>query len=383
MKRQTTTIRGGAGLLLLSLCLALAAPPEAARAEEDNDPETVTLSRRTAAYDPDSHRRVLGYFPARATLEIKEDGPAGMVMVHFTSPSGKEVEALCRRSDLGLPASPRVLKMFKQVRATNRDDVWTELEGDPFDRTLVTDLGNKALAMEDLDWRHAHTDHFVVHYEHGIFARKVARMAEFFYNYIARDMEGLEDRANGRSHIYIFRKPERWELFLNTVATTSPEWSFSFVRGPEMYLQQAHNTRQSASILAHEMTHLIMNRFFPGAPPLWLNEGIAEWYEEFAYAEYKGIKKSRRSLFKIIENKYPFRTLFDSRTYPESGDDVSRFYQTSKFLVGFLRLEYPPEKFVGLIRDATTDTPSMDALRKHYGFSGYEALEEEFEKFTF
>ena len=34
-------------------------------------------------------------------------------------------------------------------------------------------------------------------------------------------------------------------------------------------------------------------------------EGLAEWYGEFSYAAYKGVKKSRRTSFRSLRTKYP------------------------------------------------------------------------------
>ena len=84
-----------------------------------------------------------------------------------------------------------------------------------------------------------------------------------------------------------------------------PEWTFSRVEGPVMFLQQAENTSSSGDVLAHEMTHLVMNRFFERRRPLWLNEGLAEYYGEFAYSAFKGVKKSKRAQFGRLANAVP------------------------------------------------------------------------------
>jgi hypothetical protein len=220
-----------------------------------------------------------------------------------------------------------------------------------------------------------------VHFERITFARKVARMAEFFYALISEQLHASEDYVEGRSHIFIFRKEKQWAAFLAR-SNASLEWAFSFVQGPAMFLQQAGHTKASGSILAHEMTHLVVNRFFRGNPPLWLNEGLAEWYEEFGYAAYKGTKKSKRSQFRKMRYRWALDRLVVTDRYPQDQRDVRAFYETSKFLVAYLLLEHDPGKMVPFTQDLINGTDVYAALRRHYGISSREALADDFDDFV-
>ena len=196
-----------------------------------------------------------------------------------------------------------------RAAARGEDAVWSEVEEADMDTRALNDRGRKALALPGIGWKHAQTEHFVLHYEQAIFARKVARMADFFYSYIAEDLQGAQDRVDGRSHIFIFRNPKRWDEMRKAFEDT-PEWTFSLVQGTTMLLQQADDTTRSGDILAHEMTHLVVNRFFTGRLPIWLSEGLAEYFEEFAYSAMKGIKKSKRAQFQRLRFEYPLAELF-------------------------------------------------------------------------
>jgi hypothetical protein len=277
------------------------------------------------------------------------------------------------------PYTPRTYSAGPATVAGPRDLSWTPVDRKDLDLKLITREGTRALEFPGMKWQHAHTDHFVVHYEREIFARKVARMAEFYYQYIRDDVAGPKDRMDGRSHIFVFRSPEKWKAFL--AGGDASSWAFSYVSGPMMFLQEADDTESSAGVLAHELSHLILNRFFSGRPPLWLNEGLAEWYGEFAYAAFKGVKKSQRAQFKSIKDPVPLETLLVAPSYPEDPAQVSRFYATSKFAVAHLRLSWPPAVFVAYLRDIMDGKDSVESLGQHFGVRSPAEFQVGFNKF--
>lgn len=280
--------------------------------------------------------------------------------------------ALVSVSTLASPPAPR----------GEAADVWVEVDEENMDTRMLNSSARVALALKGIRWKHAQTDHFVVHFEQAIFARKVARMGEFFYSYIADDMQGMKDRLDGRSHLIIFRNPKRWEEIRKSLNNV-PEWAFSQVQGNIMFLQQADNTADSGDVLAHEMTHLIMNRFFAGQPPIWLNEGIAEYYEEFGYAAYKGIKKSRRAQFKRLQYPYPLSDLLQATSYPADPLKVQSFYQTAKFMVGWLLLDEDRAKFAPFLEDLLKGVDVGAAFSTRYGLAGMDDIEKRFHKFAY
>jgi hypothetical protein len=262
------------------------------------------------------------------------------------------------------------------------DDDWIDVEAANLDLRALTTRGEQVLALKDIPWKHAQTTHFVIHYEQAIFARKVARMAEFFYAYVAQDLQGVKDRVEGRSHIFVFRSGKRWEDFCRLAADV-PEWTFSQVAGTVMFLQQADNTSSSGNVLAHEMTHLVMNRFYLGRAPIWLDEGLAEYYGEFGYSEFKGTKKSKRAQFSKLADPYPLRDVLYSTVYPAADWQVQSFYDTSKYLVAFLLLDHPPAKLLPFMEDLMGGADAMAAFSTHYGYASFGDLDKAFRKFAF
>lgn len=262
------------------------------------------------------------------------------------------------------------------------DDGWTEIDKAQIDMGAMTDRGRQVLELPDIDWKHAQTPHFVIHYEQAIFARKVARMAEFFYTYISQDLQGSRDHVNGRSHVFIFRGEKRWKEFIQTVGDV-PEWTFSQVEGSMLFLQQAENTSSSGDVLAHETTHLIINRFFEKRCPLWLNEGLAEYYREFVYSAFKGVKKSKRAQFGKLTDPFPLEELLYTQIYPSQTWRVQSFYDTAQYFVAFLLLDYQPQAFTPFVDDLMTGRDVKDALSLHYGFSKWDDIQKAFNKFAF
>jgi len=60
-----------------------------------------------------------------------------------------------------------------------------------------------ALIGLDRGWKHAETRYFIFHNQQVGFAKQVARMADFQYQYIAADLPGFTDRIEEKSHIVV------------------------------------------------------------------------------------------------------------------------------------------------------------------------------------
>ena len=191
---------------------------------------------------------------------------------------------------------------------------------------------------------------------------------------------GIIDRVNGRSHIFIFKDKKNWQAFRRKIVLAS-EWADSFVESTVMYLQQKPDNAESAAIFAHEMTHIIFNRFFKKRPALWLNEGLAEWYRNFAYAAFKGTKKGKRAVFSKKYYSCSVENLINARVYGQSSTAVEGFYENAKWFTAFLRMNWPDAKFSAFLKDCMETGRTKKMLFKHYGAS-IEKLEEGFNDFV-
>lgn len=236
-------------------------------------------------------------------------------------------------------------------------------------------------------WQHLQTEHFILHHDQKMFAAKVARLGEQFYQAIAADLPQMKDRlAPVRSHIFIFRDARSWQTVVANTPGLDP-WAASFVRGPVMYLQEiGTGTADKMGTLAHEMTHLVFNRFLPIRLPLWLNEGLAEYYGEFAYRAARGMGQGKRNAFPPLARWTPLTELLHATSYPLSTDPkvdaVGPFYATGKYLVGFLQLKQPPAKWDEFFNRLLAGDDPLAALLETYGWADIAALEKVFAQFA-
>ena len=260
------------------------------------------------------------------------------------------------------------------------------IEDIPAESLDRSELGKQDLAILDnsnFRWSHLQTEHFVVHYERKAFALRVARFGEQFYDYISADLSSMRDRLSPkRSHVFVFRDPRDWKMVVANRPGMEP-WACSFVGGNVMYLQELGDDHaDKMNLLAHEMSHLVFNRFLPVALPLWLNEGLAEYYHEFAYRAARGLGLGQRRAFPSIREWTPLETLVRAADYPSSPTDVRKFYLSSKYLVGYLLLRQPREKWDSFFANILAGANSESALFECFGWKDFKSLEKDFSRFA-
>lgn len=278
------------------------------------------------------------------------------------------------------PAAPSAYEQRLAAAQAAPAFTFEEIGAEAFDRANLTPRAQAALRLDGLRWSHAQTKHFVLHYERKIFALKVARLAEFLYEHMHAELGHPVPRLSGRNHIFVFRSADKWQTFMTQVGL-QVEWAFSAVEGPVMYLQRATDRDDSLGVLAHEITHIVLFRLLGQPPPLWLNEGLAQWYEEFGYAAYKGTRKSWRNVFRGRRGNMPLAQLFALNTYPEDPNEIRAYYEAAKYLTGLLMARFPPEQMQTFLTDVCAGLSLPDAFKQHYGFENLEALERDFERF--
>ena len=258
-----------------------------------------------------------------------------------------------------------------------------DIAAEAVERTGLLPADIAWLDHPEYKWKHLQTGHFILHHDQKMFAAKVARMGEQFYDAISADLPNLQDRVSpARSHVFIFRDPRDWQAIVRGTPGLDL-WTASFVRGNVMYLQETGiGLSDKMDTLAHEMTHLVFNRFLTVQLPLWLNEGLAEYYGEFAYKDARGMGQSKNSAFRPLRKWTPMAELLDAAAYPADPVEVNLFYTTSKYLAGYLLLRQPREKWDAFFARLLAGDESRAALYETYGWPDSEALEKEFFKFA-
>ena len=149
-----------------------------------------------------------------------------------------------------------------------------------------------------------------------------------------------------------------------------------------MYLQATgDHMADRMETLAHEMTHLVFNRFLAVRLPRWLNEGLAEYYGMFGYRAVRGMGVSKKGAFPPIRETFPLGSLVSMENYPSDVSQVLLFYKTGKYMVGFLTQREAGEPWKAAWARICAGEPALRAIMEEFRFESVAEMEKEFLKF--
>lgn len=259
----------------------------------------------------------------------------------------------CRAVAFGVGVS--ILCAVTQAQI-NESSSLTEVEFSQLTQRDPNPLGEKALAIQPEQWKHAESEHFIYHFVHSYVATPVSVEAEFHYRVIAKELEREQLTTDIKSHIYIFERPEEWQQF--QAFGRLEKWTGGIHSAGSLFIQRDPAYKFSNNSLGHEIVHLVLHRFYTDSIPAWLDEGLAQFISKDSYASYhraRGYIAKPHSESIAPQNLISVATLV-ALTQPPS-DKVHTFYDESERLVRFL---------------ASTDKPAflklLDALARHQPF---------------
>ncbi len=259
----------------------------------------------------------------------------------------------------------------------------TEVTLDGLSDKNISALGQSALSIHPDTWKHGESANFVYHFTHGFVATPVSVEAEYYYRVISRELEKDTSQWERKSHIYIFEKPEDWTAF-QKLASLDPWTGGIHVKG-DLFIQRNPEFRFKGRSLGHEITHLVVHRFFGSGCPLWLDEGYAEYASIRSYASYERARGSAsRPQSMLLPSTYiPVETLTNFMAYPSDVLQVRTFYVESEKLVRFLAAESKPG-FLAFLDGMCKGNRFETALWKGYGgrFAGTADLNSEFQRYA-
>lgn len=145
-------------------------------------------------------------------------------------------------------------------------------------------------------------------------------------------------------------------------STGAPDWSAGIASMNPLRLAIYKGAPGLATeVLPHEITHLILFKFFEKAPPLWLNEGLAQFEEEKA-----GRSFHKRPLKEVVSagNFIKLRDIFNMNSVP--GNNIALFYLESQSLVEFLITQHLGNLFGKFILELKNGKSAEDALKNVY-----------------
>jgi len=238
-------------------------------------------------------------------------------------------------------------------------------------------------------WQELSGEHFIVYFtDEEKLAKSILEKAEFYYRNIATELGyprysefWLWDK---RVKIYIY--PDH-EAFLK--ATGQPNWSQGVAdyKGKQI-ISYAWSRGFVESLLPHEIAHLIFRDFvgFKGEIPLWLDEGVAQWAEEYKRDQIKALARklfnedsllSLEDMIKVDVRKITETDrVYIRSTITKDGDRgilflsaenmVNTYYLQAVSLVGFLIEKYGSYDFASFCRELRDGKSLEEALRFAY-----------------
>lgn len=270
------------------------------------------------------------------------------------------------------------------VAASAEEAVFTEKPLRDIRDNQVSSLGTTALSIRPAEWKHAETPNFVVHYHDSAAGQAVASECEFYYRVIAKELERDTTKWERKGHVFIFENDEDWRGFQG-VGGLEP-WTGGIHLQGEIFLPRDPKKKFKGNALAHELTHLIVFRFFGAGVPRWLNEGLAEYTATRWYASYwraRGYRAHPVSLATAPADYIPIGTLSSLLRYPSELREVTAFYSEAERLVRFLSA-IDKHRFSEFLQAMAQGARFESALDKTFGtrFFNVEALEKEFKPYA-
>jgi hypothetical protein len=247
---------------------------------------------------------------------------------------------------------------------------WSQLSD-----SRITDWGRTALAIHSNSWMHIETEHFVIHCFRD--EDKIANRSEAFFPEIRDFFGNRRDLLQGRkSHIFAFHDVADWRAFTRNIDKMN---ILGITRGNEFfYLSIGENGyfESNGKVQAHEMTHLIFNRFFTGRPPLWLNEGVAEY---FGRRKTTSTIEFRRQLSQTP--KFNLDRLFTLETYPSSLPEVQAFYAEATIVVDFLSHTKERRALLPRFIESMINDNDVDKSLAIYGYNSRAEFEQDYNRY--
>ena len=251
------------------------------------------------------------------------------------------------------------------------------------DRSL-TGLGQKALQVRAGEWKHAETEHFIYHFFDTPMASVVSVEAEFSYRVIATELGKDTSAWERKCHLFLFDDANDWKAF-QQFGGLDP-WTGGIHSEGALFVRRNPGWKSENATLPHEITHLVIYRFFGPGIPLWLNEGFAEYAASRCRASFfraRGFNARPRANSVKEEHYLPVADLTSAMNYPADDTRVAAFYEESQKLVRFLSAA-DRNGFLSFLEAMGKGAHFETAARNHFGnrFLNLEAVEREFKSYA-
>ncbi len=264
------------------------------------------------------------------------------------------------------------------------DSILRETAFDALSDRSVAALGQAALAVRADRWRHAESTHFIYHFFQTFVAASVAVEAEFYYGSITKELGKDSAQWERKCHIFVFEEPEDWKQF--QVRGQLDPWTGGLHAQGELFVLRNPHVKWKGHSLGHEITHLVLYRFFGNGVPRWLNEGFAEYAGVRGYAAFNRARGfNARPVSRAVDPArfIPLAQLTAMLDYPAEVEQVLTYYFESERLVRFLSAA--DKRGFGTFLESMSQGARVEtALVRGWGgrFPSLDALEREFRTYA-
>lgn len=251
---------------------------------------------------------------------------------------------------------------------------WSDLS----DKDISPD-GKLALSFNKELWKHAQTEHFIYHFTDAKDAETIYHSAEIYYKWIKELLGIEEDSWTKKCHIFIFDDQDSWEAF--RMKAWAKQAGDALTSGWELFMYRKPFYLSPKKTLAHEITHIVVFRFFAGPLPLALNEGLAQVISYRSLARQLGKNEYDIWTLQLIpeENFIPLGELIEMRSFPD--EKVKIAYQESELLIRFFIFKYDKKKFYNLCKEISQGKSFETAIEEIYS-ENYQAFQEKFKSYA-
>ncbi len=204
--------------------------------------------------------------------------------------------------------------------------------------------------------------HFEVHHNDRNYANDISWKAEGHYKSIIMHL-GVNDfrpwEGKEKCPIYIYDTKDDYIKYTN-----APIWSGGLASMEPFRLSIYKGSPDlETKTLPHEITHLVLFELFKKPPPLWLNEGLAQFEEEKAGRHF--YKKPLKEL--IAKGAYlKINELFEVKYLLNDDKFIAVFYLESCSVVEFLITQNLGGLFGKFIQELKNGKSSNEALKTVY-----------------
>lgn len=207
--------------------------------------------------------------------------------------------------------------------------------------------------------------HFRLHHEERVAPAGIVYLLENLHARLSLDLGlFLAAAPGGVLDVYLYASSTSYRNH----AAPSP-WAAAHIHGNAIYGYDSPAFQQT---LAHELGHHFFVGYFllkSTAPPLWLNEGVAQMMEW----EY-GLEKQSGAVDRWLtrEGTIPFDVFLkfayhDAPADDAGGDEVTKWYRQAMSVTRYLMREFPPVLFLRFCENLRAGKTLDAALAAAYG----------------